>query len=199
MQDYLTFAAAPHFAAKQQDLPRAADDRACSIGLETWIAAKSSVADLLVQQAIGAAISIEPARRWLEAMFGNSPFLTQLAVRDPAIVIDAMAKGPDHSFAEIVGRLNVDDANETRAQLMARLRRAKRHAALVIAMADLAGLWPLAQITGALSALAEASLKQVMRFVLRMAARNGDLALTEAADPEQGSGVIVLGMGKLGG
>ncbi|MEI9986906.1 MAG: hypothetical protein WDN69_29350 [Aliidongia sp.] len=38
------------------------------------------------------------ARRWLDAIFGNSPFLTRLALRDPGIVASVLEHGPDHNL-----------------------------------------------------------------------------------------------------
>ena len=51
----------------------------------------------------------------------------------------------------------------------------------------------------ALSRFAEAAIGAAVRHLLRAAAASGSLALADAADPERGSGLIVLGMGKLGG
>jgi glutamate-ammonia-ligase adenylyltransferase len=81
---------------------------------------------------------------------------------------------------------------------MQELRRAKRRAALTVALADMAGVWPLGKITAALSALAETALGLATAHLLRGAAADGDLVLPDETDPERGSGFFVLGMGKLG-
>ncbi|MGH7124344.1 MAG: bifunctional [glutamine synthetase] adenylyltransferase/[glutamine synthetase]-adenylyl-L-tyrosine phosphorylase, partial [Stellaceae bacterium] len=52
--------------------------------------------------------------------------------------------------------------------------------------------------TGALTELAEASLRAALRFLLRAAHHGGELELPHLDDPERESGLIVLGMGKLG-
>src|SRR5260370_10925755 len=82
---------------------------------------------------------------------------------------------------------------------MRRLRIARRRVALVGALAELAGAWSLEQQTAALSRFAEAAVGAALRHLLREAARNGLIALTNADQPEQDSGLIVLGIGKLGG
>src|SRR5260370_39434555 len=82
---------------------------------------------------------------------------------------------------------------------MRRLRIARRRVALVGALAELAGAWSLEQQTAALSRFAEATVGAALRHLLREAARNGLIALTNADQPEQDSGLIVLGIGKLGG
>jgi glutamate-ammonia-ligase adenylyltransferase len=81
-----------------------------------------------------------------------------------------------------------------RPALMAALRVEKRRAALLIALADLAGYWTLAQVTGALSAFAEAALSLVVRHLLTVGRDAGEIAPATI----DRSGLIVLGMGKLG-
>src|SRR6266567_88501 len=46
--------------------------------------------------------------------------------------------------------------------------------------------------------LAQASLRAALRFLLRVAHHSGELEIPQLEDPERESGVIVLGMGKLG-
>jgi glutamate-ammonia-ligase adenylyltransferase len=82
---------------------------------------------------------------------------------------------------------------------MRRLRIAKRQAALVAGVAEIAGNWPLERQMAALSRLAEAALGAAVRHLLHAAAARGLVKLANPEDPEHGSGLIVLGMGKLGG
>src|SRR5262249_40772163 len=79
------------------------------------------------------------------------------------------------------------------------LRIAKQRVALVAAVAELAGVWSLEQQTNALSRFAEAAIGAALRHLLRAAARKEAIALPTAEQPEEGSGLIVLGIGKLGG
>jgi glutamate-ammonia-ligase adenylyltransferase len=179
-------------------LPVPADAAQAAIEWERWTANAGAAADAALGRGM-AAIAAEPAAHaWLDAVFGNSPYLTRLALREPAVVLAAMADGIEpalqaalRSLAELTGR-------EPRAEVMARLRAAKRRAALVIALADIAEIWPLARITAALSALADAALAAALRHLLTGAVASGQLALPYPDDPERDCGVIVLGMGKLG-
>ena len=82
---------------------------------------------------------------------------------------------------------------------MRRLRIAKRRVALLAAVAELAGSWSLEQQMSALSRFAEAAIGAAVRHLLHSAAANGSIAPIDPEDPEGGSGLIVLGMGKLGG
>ncbi len=78
------------------------------------------------------------------------------------------------------------------------LRIAKRRVALVTAVADIAGVWSLAQVTGALSRFAEDALGCACAFLLRELVSQVECESADADAPEIGSGLIVLGMGKLG-
>src|SRR5580700_2021049 len=91
------------------------------------------------------------ARALLLGAFGNSPFLARLAVRETETLADYLASGPDAILREARALALTPFPDE--AQAMAGLRRAKRRAALAIALADLAS-WSLDQVTSALTAFA---------------------------------------------
>ena len=78
------------------------------------------------------------------------------------------------------------------------MRQAKRQVGLVCALADIGRQWSLEQVTGALSALAEATLGLAVAHLLRTAHDAGELALPDPDNPATGGGFTVLGMGKLG-
>src|SRR5437588_5458273 len=82
--------------------------------------------------------------------------------------------------------------------LMRRLRLAKRRVALIAAVAELCGVWSLERQMAALSRFAKAAIGAAVRHLLQAAAAGGSLAV-DPRDPETGSGLIVLAMGKLGG
>jgi glutamate-ammonia-ligase adenylyltransferase len=124
-------------------------------------------------------------------------------------VLERLAeRGPEEALAVAMDPLGRADPAAGREQVATLLRRAKRQAALVIAAADIAGLWTLDQVTGALSDLAERTLDLACAHLLLAAAERGELRPGKAgtgaggrADPRaigKGSGLIVLGMGKLG-
>jgi [glutamine synthetase] adenylyltransferase / [glutamine synthetase]-adenylyl-L-tyrosine phosphorylase len=135
----------------------------------------------------------------LAALFGNSPFLTQCCLDEPAFLAEIAAQGPDSAFAAVMAALDPArlGALEEKA-LMAALRIARRRAALAIAIADIASAWPLESVTLALSRFADAALDAAVRHLLGAAAALGEIALADPSDPARASGVIVLGMGKLG-
>ncbi|HVJ55385.1 MAG TPA: bifunctional [glutamine synthetase] adenylyltransferase/[glutamine synthetase]-adenylyl-L-tyrosine phosphorylase [Aliidongia sp.] len=193
MDHTLSFVAAHQFA----DMPAPADRGQADIEWERWRQTAAN-ADPALADAMHAAEALPAARRWLDAIFGNSPYLTRLALRDPAIVSTVMRQGPDHTLAEVIGALNAETAQEARPEVMSRLRRVKRQAALIIAMADIGAVWPLDRVTRALSDLADAALGAGLRYLLRTAASAGQITLAHPDSPERESGVFILGMGKLG-
>ncbi len=81
---------------------------------------------------------------------------------------------------------------------MRELRIAKRRAHLTIAIADIVGIWPLKRITRALSDFADAAVAAATSYLLRQAHNGGELELPHPEQPALDSGLIILGLGKLG-
>ncbi|WP_376100396.1 bifunctional [glutamine synthetase] adenylyltransferase/[glutamine synthetase]-adenylyl-L-tyrosine phosphorylase [Roseomonas sp. CCTCC AB2023176] len=168
-------------------------------------AANRLIEDFSERGAAGAAFAVSASgAALLAALGGHSPFLADLAVREQATLIRFDEAGADAAFAAATAPLGRVDTGASTAQLGAMLRQARRQAALVIAAADLTGAWNLDQVTGALSTLAETSIDLACAHLLREAAARGDIALPNGTkrDPKaasKGSGLVVLGMGKLGG
>ena len=133
----------------------------------------------------------------LAALGGNSPFLSDLTLREPAALTGALAN-PGRTFDGVLSQLQATPPAAARATIAAALRRAKRQAALIIAVADLSGAWPLHRITGALTTLAEATLRLALQHLLLAAHAAHEITLPHTLDPEAGCGVVILGMGKLG-
>ncbi len=136
----------------------------------------------------------------LTAIFGNSAFLSQCLISDLPFARQLLEYGPDAAFddawAAAADRSAL--ARETTDQVKERLRVAKRRAALAIGAADIANIWSLEQVTGALSDFACAALQSSCCHLLRTLHEAGELALPDPDDPEVDSGLIILGMGKLG-
>ncbi len=189
-----------HLSPDGGGLPHPADTRRLALGFEAWDEALA-----LAQQdpASGSArdwSASSPGKRLLAAIFGNSPFLSGVAVKEWPFLTRLLDEGADPLFSEIAAEVEeTEDLGEDTAALMRRLRLAKRRVALLAAVAELAGTWSLEQQTMALSRLAEAVLGAALRHLLREAARKGLVTLATPDSPERDSGLFVLGMGKLGG
>ena len=181
-------------------LPSAGNPEALELHLGQWrdAAAREDAADLA---AFAAGAADDPAAAaLLRAVFGNSTYLSRSLIADLSFARLLLERGPDEAFAATLSGLKDGAAPgpPSRAEITKGLRVAKRRAALAIGMADIASAWPLEKVTGALSDLAGAALSAACRFLLGELHAAGRLELPHPEDPERGSGLIVLGMGKLG-
>ena len=143
-------------------------------------------------------LAIPGVRAMMMGVGGNSPYLAELAIREPAALEQFVTAGPDAAFAAVLAELGQMPATERRPGIAAALRQAKREAALVIALADIGGARALEQVTGALSELAEATLRLALRHLLRTAHDAGEIKLRDPGRPELECGFAALAMGKLG-
>jgi [glutamine synthetase] adenylyltransferase / [glutamine synthetase]-adenylyl-L-tyrosine phosphorylase len=138
------------------------------------------------------------ASAMLRCLGGNSPYLSDLALREAGVLSRFLTDGPDRTTAAAMTALARVKPAAKRATVAAALRQAKRQIALICALADIGGRWKLEQVTEALSALAEATLSLAVAHLLRTAHDAGELMLPDPDEPSRGGGFTVLGMGKLG-
>jgi glutamate-ammonia-ligase adenylyltransferase len=179
--------------------PRAHDPAAVERETARWNEAAGEIAPKPLAQFARKLAASKPGAAALGAVFGNSPHLTALVLGEPEFAARLFAEGPDKCFEATLAeaRKAFGKPVDTNA-LMDGLRRAKKRAALAIALADVAGLWDVAKVTRAISDTAETALDLACRHLLREAARRDGLKLADAKAPEKESGLVVLGMGKLG-
>lgn len=145
------------------------------------------------------------ARSLFASLAGNSPFLLQTLRREAEFAQRLSCTDPSDLFEEQMRGLRAVAPLTNQSELMRLLRVAKAHVALLVAAADVAGIWTLERVTAALSEFAEIALDLAVSHVLFGAMSRGDLAWPdeplEHAQPGLGatSGYTVLAMGKLGG
>jgi glutamate-ammonia-ligase adenylyltransferase len=181
--------------------PSLADGLAAAPRLASAAAARRKLAALAADQAASPLVPMlerAEVRDLLLGLADHSPYLWTLVSEDPARLVRLLAAPPHVSLDAILAVLAARrDADE--AELMRALRSAKREAALLVALADLGGVWDVAEATEALTLFADAALGAALTFILRENARAGRLALDpDASDPQPGSGVVVLALGKHG-
>lgn len=133
----------------------------------------------------------------LRAIFSGSPFLTDCLLAEPDVLRQIHEQGVGAARAALMAELAGLPLGE-RGRLASGLRRARRRLALLVALADLAGLFTLEETSETLTAFADTALAKAVQHLLVDAARRGELALVDRDDPERASGLIVLGMGKYG-
>jgi glutamate-ammonia-ligase adenylyltransferase len=135
----------------------------------------------------------------IEGIAEGSPFLWDLIRADPGRLLAIVKADPEQHLASILARsFHAVDATREEDEAMRLLRGMKAEAALLIALADIGGVWSLARVTRALTDLADTAVRAAVRFLLRDAASRGKLKSSDEAQPEQGSGYVVVAMGKMG-
>jgi glutamate-ammonia-ligase adenylyltransferase len=128
-----------------------------------------------------------------------SPYLFDLVRADAARLIRLLTCDPETHLPGLIDKTTRDvfaAAGET--DVMHLLRRMKAEAALMIALCDIGGVWPVMRVTSALTDLAVASVQAALRFLLRQEVARGRMTAANHDRPEDGSGLIVLAMGKMG-
>lgn len=189
------------FAINVACLPPAASAEQAARGREDYLERLRLEGDAAPElTAVTDAFANTPAgRKLLDAVFGNSPFLTQCLLREPTWLGRLLLEGADALSAEIIAETRgAIAALPDEASIMRALRINKRRLALTAALADIGGLWSLYQVTGALSDFADAAASAAACYVIRRAAARGAFTLKNEDNPQAGSGFIVIGMGKLG-
>jgi len=187
--------------SEQNALPEAAFPERVHLGIERWreAAEREDNPDLI--HSIDAIIDDEKGRNLLSAVFGNSPYLTSCAVNNPVFTCLLLQEGPDSAFEAAMEELKqgcLDLAGKDEAGLSRLLRKVKRNISFAIALADITDNWPLEKITGNLSLFAEAAISAAAGHLLLSMAERGAFQIEDHTNPEKGSGLVILGMGKLG-
>lgn len=174
-------------------LPRPYDLRQVEIGFE-------NLANPWREQAAPQIVPVGPVRSLLASVFGNSPYLTQCLIKEVATLGKVITDGPDAVFNNLLNELGYlgRGAESVEAEIMQQLRIAKRRAAMIIGLADIAGTWPLEIVTQALSDFADIVVQVAVRHLLRAGEAAGEIEISNKENPEWGSGLAVLGLGKLG-
>ncbi len=108
------------------------------------------------------------------------PYLTALLAEAEDLPELIETQGHERVLDSLLDKMEQDAlrAADT-TTMMAVLRRCKRRAAFLIALADLTGVWTLEETTLALSRLAESAVLQAVRFLLKGMAKEGLLILPD--------------------
>ena len=124
---------------------------------------------------------------------GCSPYLKSLMLREAGWLIEALA-GPEAAVAAVFAGLD----GVALDALPAMFRQAKRRVALVTALADLGGVWPLEAVTEALTRLADRVVHLAMVALVAEEIRRGKLPQAVPEDAGTAAGMVALAMGKMG-
>ncbi len=155
-----------------------------------------AIADLLASET--------PLKDFLVAALSLSPYLRDTAVSHPRVLVQALGRPLIPYLQACVERARDSWKGEesgkplSDAEIMTRLRQAKRDIAFAIALADLSRLFDARETTRWLSDFAGAAVSAAIDHLLLSAHDAGKLNVVKVSHPSDQSGVVVLGMGKLG-
>ncbi|MEE1611200.1 bifunctional [glutamine synthetase] adenylyltransferase/[glutamine synthetase]-adenylyl-L-tyrosine phosphorylase [Microvirga sp. CF3016] len=142
-------------------------------------------------------------RDLLLALADHSPFLWQLVVSDPARMARLASEPPEEAHRAIIQSQSglfreLRSGALTRNDAVRAFRRNRNAHALLVALADIGGIWTTEEVIQALSDFADASVAGGVNLVLTEAADLGRVQLKNPDSPGEGSGFTVLALGKHG-
>lgn len=128
----------------------------------------------------------------------GSPYLWRLISRDAARAAHLLSQPPAESLADILARMLEAGEMAEESAAMRTLREGKAACALLLALADLGGVYDTVAVTKGLSDFADSNVQAALRFGLRRALERGRFSAPDAASPEEGLGLFILALGKHG-
>jgi glutamate-ammonia-ligase adenylyltransferase len=139
---------------------------------------------------------LPPALRPLvEGAAGCSPYLAGLMAKEGHWLSHALEDEPEDRLTEIIS----DVAALSPGDLNSGLRKMKRRAALLVALADLGGVWGLHTVTQGWTDFADACLSAALATHVAQECRRGKIpGMTEEDAHRDGAGMVALAMGKMG-
>ena len=125
---------------------------------------------------------------------GSSPYLYSVIEREADWLREALSGPPEKALGKVLAA--VEDLAPGR--LGDGLRLAKRRLSVLIALADLAGVWSLHEVTGALTQFADLAVDRCVKMLVAAEIDRGKLPGAVEADKDAAAGMAVLAMGKMG-
>ena len=125
---------------------------------------------------------------------GSSPYLYSVIEREADWLCEALSDTPEKALGEVLAAVeglapgNLGDG----------LRQAKRRIAVLVALADLAGVWSLQEVTGALTQFADLAVDRSVKMLVAAEIDRGKLPGAGESDKGTAGGMAVLAMGKMG-
>lgn len=182
-------------------IPKASNLDRCDVGFMHWQEAYARISDIDQQAFATSVLDDSNAKLILSSIFGNSPYLSHCITTDILFFCELMKEGPDKTFNSLMEGLETFwNERPPHEEMSKQLRITKRRASLTIALADICSFWDITKVTESLSSLAEKSLSYATGTLLREGHHRGYFKLPDPENnPELNSGLVILGMGKLGG
>ncbi len=136
-----------------------------------------------------------PLRELITGAAGSSPHLAALITQEGRWLDTALQDSPEAVLQAELAELDAAAGSRDPGDA---LRQSKRRVALIVALADLGGVWSLEEVTDVLTRLADKAVQTALRSLLSEEIRRGKLPGVTSEDAESGAGMVVLAMGKMG-
>ena len=176
--------------------PLRVDEKVARARIGAWLA------ELTVEEAkeLRSLFAAKPTvKALIESFAESSPYLWELASREPKRLLRLLNSDPDQRLVALLNQHSRNIASSgDEAEAMRLLRQMKGETALLIALTDIGGVWPVMRTARALTNLADTAVEAAVRFCLADAVRAGRLSPRDKSQPHLGSGYVVLAMGKMG-
>ena len=126
------------------------------------------------------------------SVFSFSPYLGKIISEYPDFFADLLTKDLSTVFTSVLDKFT--EEKHYISTVAEDLRRLKKQAALIVAVADICQKWDLEKVTSSLSLLAKVCLNTALNAILADEKDKGNLSDTTSAN----CGIAIIGMGKLG-
>ena len=134
----------------------------------------------------------------MEGLADGSPYLWDLMTADAARWVAVLEADPDVRIGELLAQTLAGAQDwEDDAAAMRALRRMKSEASLLIAVADIGGVWDVPKVVHALTEVADTAVGAAVKYLFRRAREAQGEDAREAASPPE-TGYVVLALGKMG-
>lgn len=161
--------------------------------------AANAAADADEAAALSFLLSDGAARKLLASVTGNSPYLARQILKDPLFAHTCLTQSPEMVFYALLREIEQETVNAAdEAAAMKAVRRGKNKGALLIALCDIANIWPVEMVTVSLTQLADTCLASTAQYLLREAQIEGIFDPYDAEHPADKSGIAIIAMGKYG-
>jgi [glutamine synthetase] adenylyltransferase / [glutamine synthetase]-adenylyl-L-tyrosine phosphorylase len=170
----------------------------CSDGrLKTWLASLGS--DECARQ-LKQLFDTHPAvTQLINGIAQASPFLWDLVRVSPQRLLSFLITEPEQAFERILlAHADAITPDAAEPEVMRALRLMRADAALLIALADLGGVWTIPQVLEFQTKLADTAINLALDYIFAEPQQHSKLYSPSKAHPGQTSGFVALAMGKMG-
>lgn len=144
------------------------------------------------------ALEDRSGRSFFSLLFGNSPYLTRMLLRDTEFA-EALARQGSQALADgILEELSAADPTMNRDLLMRLLRRQRSRIATLVAACDCYGVWDVMQCAATLSETADRAVHLATEHLLLDRVRRGELARPDEGPAGLRWGYFLLAAGRHG-